>query len=95
MVLSSSNAIYHFAQPEFASISHRLITFKVDVREMRIGVDTLAQFERLETLEAYRLRLPTYPIETDLPLVSMLKRTKIKTLSVQWMAGRIFPNLFP
>jgi hypothetical protein len=93
MELSSPNAIYHFAQPEFASIFRRLITFKVNVREMRTEVDILAQFERLETLEAYRLRLPTYPIESDLPLVRTLKQLTIKTVSVQWMAGRTFPNL--
>jgi hypothetical protein len=73
MELSSPNAIYHLAQPQFASIFCALVTFKVDVREMRTEVDILAQFQRLENLEAYRLRLPTYPIDTDLPLVRTLK----------------------
>lgn len=93
MELSSPNAIYHFSQPHFASIFRRLVTFKVDFREMPTEVDILGHFEHLETLEAFRLRLPTYTIETDLPLVRTLKRITIKTVSVQWMAGRTFSNL--
>jgi len=45
------------------------------------------------TLEAFRLHLPTYTIETDLRLVRTLKRIKIKAASMQWMAGRTFSNL--
>jgi hypothetical protein len=93
MELSSPNAIYHFTHPQFASIFRCIVTFKVNVREMRTEVDILRHFEQLETLEAFRLRLPTYAIETDLPLVRTLKRLKIKTVSVQWMAGRTFSKL--
>ena len=59
---------------------------------MRTEVDIHTHFEQLETLEAFRLRVPTYTIETDLPLVRTLKRMKIKTVSVQWVAGRSFPE---
>ena len=93
MELWSPNAIYHLSQPQFTSIFRRLVTFKVDVREMRTEVDILAHFEHLEVFEAFRLRLPTYSLDTELPLVRTLKRMKIKTVSVQWMAGRTFPNL--
>jgi hypothetical protein len=93
MELSSPNSIYHLSQPEFRSIFRGLVTFKVDVREMRTEVDILPQFERLEILEAYRLRLPNYHTDVDLPLVRTLKWMKIKTVSVQWMAGRTFPNM--
>jgi len=93
MELSSPNAVYHFIQPQFVPMFRRLVTFKVDVREMRAEVDILRHFEQLETLEAFRLRLPLYTIETDLPLVRTLKRIKIKTVSVQWMAGRALSNL--
>ncbi len=93
MELSSPNSIYMLSQPQFASVFRRLVTFKVDVREMRTEVDILAQFEHLETLEAHRLRLPHYHTDVDLPLVRTLKWMKIKTVSVQWMAGRTFPNM--
>ena len=93
MELSSPNAIHHLAQPHFATIFRRLVTFKADVRKMRTKVDILTHFEQLETLEAHFLRLPTYTVETNLPLVRTLRRMKITAVSVQWMAGRTFPNM--
>ena len=93
MELRSLNAIYHLARSQFTSIFRRLVTFKVDVHEMRTEVYILAHFEHLEVFEASRLRLPTYALDTELPLVRTLKRMKIKTVSVQWMVGRTFPNL--
>ena len=89
MELSSPNA----QQPDIATIFHHLVTFKVNVPEMRAEVDILASLEQLETLEAHHLRLPFYPIKTDLPLVCTLRRMKIKLVSVQWMVGRTFPNM--
>jgi hypothetical protein len=91
--LSSPNALYHFAQPQFATIFRALIKFKAEVRLMGVVVDILAQFQQLETLDVEGLHLPTYPAETDLQLVRTLKYLKINTVSVQWMAGRTFPNL--
>jgi hypothetical protein len=93
MELSSPNAIYYLAQAQFSSIFHGLVIFKADVCRMRTEVDLLSQFQHLETLEVYCLRLPTYHIDTDLPLARTLKHMRIKTVSVQWMAGRSFPNL--
>jgi hypothetical protein len=93
MELSSPNAIHYLAQPHFATIFRRLVTFKVDIRKMRTRVDILTHFEQLETLEAHCLRLPPYPVGTHLPLTRTLKRMRITDVSVQWMAGRIFPNM--
>jgi len=93
MELSSLSAIHYLAQPNFATIFRRLITFKVDVPEMRTEVDILASLERLETLEAHHLRLPSYPIKPDLSLVRTLRRMKIKLVSVQRMVGRTFANM--
>ena len=93
MELSSPNAIHRLAQPHFTTIFHRLVTFKADVRKMQTKVDILAHFEQLETFEAHGLRLPTYPVGTNLPLVRTLRRMKITAVSVQWMAGRTFPNM--
>ena len=91
--LSSLNALYHYAQPQFATIFRALIIFKVEVQLMSTAVDILAHFQQLETLDAWGLCLPTYPVETDLQLVHTLKYMKINNISVQWMAGRTFPNL--
>jgi len=93
MELTSPSAIYHLAQPQFASTFRSLVALKVDICEMRTEVDILAQFQQLEALEAYGLQIPTYTLHTDLPVVRTLKRMKIKSVSVQWMAGRTFPNM--
>ena len=83
---SSPNAIYHLAQPQFASIFCALVTFKVDGSVIRTEVDILAPRSVVPAT-------PTYPIDTDLPVVRTLKSMKIKTVSVQWMAGHTFPNM--
>ena len=93
MELTSPKAIYHLAQPQFASIFRSLVILKVDVCEMRIEVDLLTQFQQVETLEAYGLRLPTHTLQAYLPIIHTLKRMEIKSVSVRWMAGRAFPNM--
>ena len=91
MEIMCLNAIYHFSQPKFASIFRRLVTFKVGARNMHFEADILPYFERLETLEAHKLRLPSYPPDRDLSVVQTLKRIKLKAVSIEWMMGRVFP----
>ena len=91
--ISTPNALWFLAEPKYNSLFRRLRHFKVDVREMRDPADILPYFENLEVLEAYRLHLPTYHHDVDLPIVRTLKRMSIKIVSVQWMSGRDFPSL--
>jgi len=91
MELMSSNVFRHFSQPQFASIFRRLIIFRVGARDVHFEADILPYFERLETLEACGLRLPSYPPDRDLPVVRTLKHIKLKAASIQWMMGREFP----
>jgi len=91
--ISTPNALWFLASPNYHSLFSRLRHFKVDVREMRDPADILPYFENLEVLEAYRLHLPTYHHDVDLPIVRTLKRMSIKIVSVQWMSGRTFPSL--
>ena len=93
MELSLCSALHHFMQPQFVTTFHALIRFKVQFNSISPMVDILAQFYQLETLEASGLDLPPYPVEMDLRLVHTLKYMKINRVSVQWMAGRTFPNL--
>ena len=93
MEISLCSVLYYFMQPQFVTIFHALIRFKVTIWSMSTEVDILSQFYWLETLEASHLHLPVYPVETDLRLVHTLKYMKINNVSVQWMAGRTFPNL--
>ena len=80
-------------QPQFVTIFHALIRFKVAIWLMSTEVDIFSQFHWLETLEAGHLCLPVYPVETDIQLVHTLKYMKTNKVSVQWMAGCTFPNL--
>lgn len=91
MEIMSSNALHHFSQPQFTSIFRSLITFKYDARDMHFEADILPYFERLETLDACGLGLPSYPPDRDLPVVRTLKHIKLKSVSIQWMMGREFP----
>lgn len=91
--ISTPNALWYFASPNYYSLFSRLRHFKVDVREMRDPADILPCFENLEVLEAYRLHLPSYNYDVDLPIVRTLKKMNIKIVSVQWMSGRTFASL--
>jgi hypothetical protein len=91
--IETPNVIWSLSSPCYQHFFSRLRYFKVDVREMRDPADILPYFENLEVLEAYRLHLPSYPREMDLPIVRTLKRMSIKIVSVQWMSGRTFPAL--
>ncbi len=93
MEIASANALHHFSQPEFTSIFRSLTAFKVSARDMHFEADILPYFERLETIEACALGLPSYPPDRDLPLVRTLKHIKLKSVSIQWMMGREFPML--
>jgi len=91
--IASPNVIGFLSSPCYHAFFSRLRHFKVNVREMKYPADILPYFENLEVLEAYRLHLPTYPHDMDLPIVRTLKRLNIKVVSVQWMSGRTFPVL--
>jgi len=90
--LSTCDALYHFAKPPCSHFRY-LLSFKVDLAEMKDALNILPQFERLEDLHAHRLQLPLYSDATLLPLVRTLKRLFLKTTSVQWMQGRCFSKL--
>jgi len=91
--LATPNVIWFLSSPCYRPFFSRLRHFKVDVREMKEPADILPYFENLEVLEAYRLHLPTYSREVDLPIVRTLRRMNIKIVPVQWMSGRTFPAL--
>ena len=91
--LASPNVIWLLADQKYRAFFNHLTHFKVDVREMKDPADILPYFENLQVLEAYRLHLPMYPHNVDLPVVRTLRRMSTKIVSVQWMSGRTFPAL--
>jgi hypothetical protein len=60
---------------------------------MQNSVDILPYLERLEILKAHCLFPPIYMPDVVLPLVQTLRVLHLKSASVRWMAGQIFPAL--
>jgi len=60
---------------------------------MDSSVDILPHLRRLNTFEARNLCFPFYPPDTCLPLTHTLRFLDLKSVSVQWMAGHVFPAL--
>ena len=94
MGLTDPAAVLCLTQPAVAHIYHSLTTLNIQlVKPMETPVDILPHLHRLETLEACRLCLPIYPPESSLPLINTLRFLYLKSVSVQWMAGHVFPAL--
>ena len=92
MGLADSAAVLCLTQLAFAHIYHSLTTLNIQLfKPMDTPVDILPHLQRLETLEACRLCLPIYPPDSSLPLINTLRFLYLKSVSVQWMAGRTFP----
>jgi len=59
-----------------------------------LGVEKwLPEVNKVEIFEAHHLSLPSYPPEVELPLIQILRVLHLKSVSVQWIAGRTFPAL--
>ena len=92
--IADHTAVLCVTQPAFAHIFHTLTTLKIQLlKRMDNPVDILPQLQKLETLEASRLCLPFYSPDSPLPLIHTLRVLYLKSVSVQWMAGRVFPAL--
>ena len=95
MDLTDPVAVLHLMQPACSHIYHSLTTLKIQLfKRMDNPADILPHLQRLETLEASRLCLPFYsPEYSPLPLIHTLRFLYLKSVSVQWMAGHVFPAL--
>ena len=94
MGLTGPTTILCLVQPARSHIYHSLTTLKIQLfKRVDNPVDILPHLHRLETLEACRLCLPSYSPDSPLPLVHTLRSLYLKSVSVQWMAGHIFPAL--
>ena len=94
MGLTGPTTILCLVQPAHPRIYHSLRTLKIQLfKRMDTHVDILPHLHRLETLEACRLCLPFYSPDSPLPLINTLRFLYLKSVSVQWMAGHVFPAL--
>ena len=87
------DAAAYLVQPAHLQIFSSLTTLRLICRRMQNPVDILPYFHKLETLEVHHLLLPIYSPSVDLHLIQTLRVLRLKSVSVQWMAGRIFPAL--
>jgi len=92
--LEDPAAVLYLVQPACLQITYSLTTLKVQLsKRMDSSVDILPHLRRLNTFEARNLCFPFYPPDTCLPLTHTLRFLHLKSVSVQWMAGHVFPAL--
>jgi hypothetical protein len=91
--LHSPFATAHFLQPSWFHVLRNLTVLIVNGRDVNEPFELLPTFTQLQIFEADDLRLPWYEPNTDLPLLSTLRKLRLGACSVQWMAGRVFPCL--
>ena len=76
-----------------ANSFHSLTTLKAVLPKVSEPIDILPQFIRLEVLEVTNLSLPSYQNDSLLPFSQILRRLYLKSVTIDWMAGRVFPLL--
>jgi len=87
------DAALHLVQPTHFQIFSSLTTLRLSCGRMQNPVDILPSLNKPEIFEAHHLRLPIYSPGVDLPLTQILRVLRLKSVSVQWIAGRILPAL--
>ena len=94
MGLRNLNAVLYLVQPHCLHVFCSLTTLKIWLsKRMENSVNILPHLQRLERFTARHLHLPNYPHDTHLPLIQTLHYLHLKSVSVQWMAGKDFSVL--
>ena len=93
MEIHCFSAVQYLLQPAHSSIYCSLTTFIAKVPKMNQPVDLLPHFMQLEVLELTNLLLAIIDSGTPLPLAHTLHHLYLKSVSIQWMGGRVFSQL--
>ena len=94
MSLRNLNAVLFLVQPDCLHVFCSLTALTIWLpKRMESPVNILPHLQRLENFSAWHLYLPIYPPDTPLPLIQTLRHLRIKSVSVQWMAGKTFSVL--
>ena len=93
MEVLHSDAAPCLLQPAHFHIFSSLTTLRLICRRMQNPVDILPYLHRLEIFEAHHLFLPIYSPSVDLPMIQTLHVLRLKSVSVQWIADKVFPVL--
>ena len=72
---------------------HSLTTLKAILPKGSEPINILPRFTRLEVLDITNLSLPSYHNDSPLPFTQTLRRLYLKSVTIGWMAGRVFPLL--
>ena len=91
--LYPSFASTHFLQTHWFSVLRNLTVLIVNGSDIDEPFALLPTFTQLQIFEADRLHLPFYEPDTNLPLLSTLRKLQLRACSIQWMAGRHLPCL--
>jgi hypothetical protein len=94
LCLRNLNAVLYLVQPARLHVFCSLTTLTILLSKRMDGpVDILPHLQSLNKLQARHLHLPVYPPGASLPLIQTLQFLSLKSVSVEWMAGRVFPAL--
>ena len=87
------DAVLYIIQPAHFRTFSSLTTLRLTCRRMQNPVDIVPSLRKLEVLDVHYLSLPIHPPAVHLPLTQTLRNLRLKCVSIQWMAGQIFPAL--
>ena len=94
MDLGSFGAVAYLLQPACLYIFHSLTTLRIwPPKRMHTPADIPSDLQRLKEFSACRLNFPIYPPGASLPFLQTFQYLHLKSVSVQWMASRVFPVL--
>ena len=94
MTLCNLDAVLYLVQPGRFRVLRSLTRLTIWLpKRMESPTNILPHLQRLEYFNAEHLDLPLYPPDARLPLVQTLRDLSLRSVSVQWMAGRVFPVL--
>ena len=91
--LHASFSSAHFLQPHWSTVLQNLIVLIVSSRDVDEPFELLPAFTQLQIFEANCLRLPSYEPNTNIPLLSTLRKLQLRACSIEWMARRCFTCL--
>jgi len=91
--VADPDASIYLVQPTCLHFFSSLTVLRLICRRMDSPLDILPCLHKLVTFEAHHLHIPIYPLETHLPLIQTLQFLHLRSVSIQWMAGHIFPSL--
>ena len=94
MNLDTLSALFYLLQPDSLHVFCSLTILRIRLsKRMESPANILPHLQRVEEFHAQHLYLPIYPPNSPLPLIQTLRSLQLKSVSVQWMAGKVFPVL--